>query len=151
VTLAGSRWAWTRGERGGVLPAVDCTQHEAVCALVRSLVLDGLALGVHDVADGGVALSATEMAVYGDVGFVLDALTVLDAFGETSSRAIVCVDAASVGDVIARAAGINVREIGRAGGDRLVVDGLFDIGLRDASEAWRAALPSALGQGTVQA
>jgi len=36
--------------------------------------------------------------------------------------------------------------LGQAGGDRLVVDGLVDVALADAVDAWRDALPRALGQ-----
>jgi hypothetical protein len=36
--------------------------------------------------------------------------------------------------------------IGRAGGDRLVVDGLVDVAVSDVAEAWRTAVPAALGE-----
>jgi len=36
--------------------------------------------------------------------------------------------------------------IGVAGGDRIVVGGLLDLSVADAAEAWRVALPGALGE-----
>jgi hypothetical protein len=50
----------------------------------------------------------------------------------------------------AAAAGVALAELGEAGGDRLVVDGLLDVALADASVAWRDRLPAALGHGTAQ-
>ena len=44
-----------------------------------------------------------------------------------------------------RQAGVPVRRLGRAGGDRLVVDGLVDVSVEDAVRQWRSALPRALG------
>jgi hypothetical protein len=49
-------------------------------------------------------------------------------------------------DVVARAgaAGVEVAEIGRVGGHRLVVRGLVDLSLADAADAWTGALPGKL-------
>jgi hypothetical protein len=46
----------------------------------------------------------------------------------------------------AEAAGVPARVIGSAGGDRIVVAGLLDLAVADAAEAWRVALPGALGE-----
>jgi hypothetical protein len=45
----------------------------------------------------------------------------------------------------AEEAGVTVSSLGMAGGDRLVVGGLLDVDLAEATEAWRTALPRALG------
>jgi len=42
----------------------------------------------------------------------------------------------------ARAAGMPVTEIGSAGGDRIVIDGLADFSVDEAVAAWRGALPA---------
>lgn len=146
--LAGSRWAETvHGHRGGQLPDVDAPAHAAVCELVRDLVTEGLVDGVHDVSDGGLGLALAEMAVRSETGFDVQ----LDGghaalFSEAPSRAIVCVPAARVAEVTARAgaAGVTVGPLGRAGGDRLVVRGLVDVALGDALDAWARALPGKL-------
>ena len=51
-------------------------------------------------------------------------------------------------EVLARAAaaGVVARILGQPGGDRLVVEGLVDVSVADATAAWRDALPGALGQ-----
>ena len=41
-------------------------------------------------------------------------------------------------------AGVGFRVLGTAGGDRLVVDGLVDLGLAEATAAWRGRLPDLL-------
>jgi phosphoribosylformylglycinamidine synthase len=149
-TLAGSRWAWERGHRGGTPPALDLEAHAELCASVRDLVRDGLVLGVHDAADG-VGPALAEMAVAGGVGFTAsppDGAGHAWLFAESPSRFVLAVDPAAVGEVQRRTGGVVV---GEAGGDRLVVEGLVDVALADAVAAWRGRLPEALGQGTAQA
>ena len=155
VELSGSRWAWARGHRGGRPPTLDLAAHRTVCELVRGLVNDGLVLGVHDTADGGVGLALAEMAVAGGVGFRVTPPSGVDhgwLFGESASHFVLSVDPAALGELERRrrAAGVDGSIIGRVGGDRLVVDGLVDVALADAVAAWRGRLPELLGHGTVQ-
>ncbi|MDQ3642316.1 MAG: phosphoribosylformylglycinamidine synthase subunit PurL, partial [Actinomycetota bacterium] len=146
--LAGSRWAESaHGHRGGELPPLDIAAHAAVCELVRDLVDDELVDGLHDVSDGGLGLALAEMAVRSGTGFEVH----VDGghaglFSESPSRVVVCVAAEHVGEVTGRAAagGVAVRELGRAGGNRLVVGGLVDIALDDAVGTWARTLPAKL-------
>jgi phosphoribosylformylglycinamidine synthase len=149
-TLAGSRWAWERGATTGPAPALDLAQHLDLATLVRQLVAEGLVDGVHDAADGlGVALA--EMAVRSGAGFRVSAPGADHAwlFAESASRVVVCVAAGQADDVIraAEAAGLPATPLGTAGGDRLVVDGLLDVGLADAVAAWKGHLPEAMEAG----
>ena len=144
--LSGSRWAWERGHRRGQLPALDLDGHATTCALVRDLVNEGLVLGVHDAADGlGAALA--EMAVAGGVGAEVmpsDGVTPQAwLFAESPSRFVLAVDPAAVGEVQRRhgAAGVDGMVIGRAHGDRLVVEGVLDVPLAEVVASWRAASP----------
>jgi phosphoribosylformylglycinamidine synthase subunit PurL len=153
--LAGSWWAWRHGQRGGTLATVDIPLHLAVCALVRDLVNRGLVLGIHDVADGGLALALAEMAVRSGVGVEVDAAVVPDVtalFGEPPSRAVVCVHPADLDALLAagESAGVPVTVVGRATGDRLVAGDLLDIPVDELTSAWRDRLPAALGHGTAQ-
>jgi phosphoribosylformylglycinamidine synthase len=150
-SLAGSRWAWERGHRGGDAPELDLAAHGAVAGLVRDLVGGRLLAGVHDAADGlGVALA--EMAVRSGVGVEVSVVGADHAwlFAESASRVVACVPAHQVAEVqaAARQAGVDVEEIGVATGTRLVVGGVVDVSLADAVAAWRGRLPSALGAGT---
>jgi phosphoribosylformylglycinamidine synthase len=147
-TLAGSHWAEAvHGHRGGVLPGLDVDRHRAVCGLVRDLVNGALLEGVHDVADGGLALALAEMAVRSGVGFdVVVAGSHAGLFHEGPSRVVACVDSGQVEEIAARAAaaGVAMAVLGHAGGSRLVVAGLVDVDLRGATARWRSSLPSAM-------
>ena len=151
--LAGSRWAWSRDQRGGSLGELDTDAHATLCELVRSLVADDVLAGVHDVADGGLLVALTEMAVRSGVGFAVDKVeTIEELFGEHPSRVVVCVASDRLGEVHRRHvdAGVAATLLGTAGGDRLVVDGVLDLALDDVGVAWRDRLPAALAGGTMQ-
>jgi len=147
--LAGSRWAWAaHGHVGGRLPELDLGVHAVVCELVRSLVSDGVPTGVHDIADGGLGLALAEMAVRSGIGFVVSGVaTHAELFSEAPSRVVVCARGDRVTEVASRAgnAGVPVTALGRAGGDRLRVEGLVDVGLADAHRAWRDAVRAPIG------
>ena len=134
----------------GEPPRLDLAAHAAVAGLVRDLVTSGRVAGVHDAADGlGVAVA--EMAVRSGTGCAIHAPRADHAwlFAESASRVVVCVLEDELDAVLAEAsaAGVTVSELGRAGGDRLRVDGLLDLALADAVLAWKAFLPDAIGAG----
>ena len=144
--LGGSAWAWQlHDHHGGVPPTLDLERHRALLELVRALVVERRLAGVHDVSDGGLGVALAEMAVRSGVGFkVTGVADHLSLFSESPSRVVTCVEGAEVAAVTSRAvaAGISVTEIGRAHGDRLVIEGLVDISLADATSAWRDAVRS---------
>jgi phosphoribosylformylglycinamidine synthase len=148
TALDGSRWAESvHGHRGGALPPLDIAAHTAVCDLVRGLATDGLVDGLHDVSDGGLGLGLAEMAVRSATGFEVR----VDGghaglFSEAPSRVVACVAPSRLQEVTDRAAGagVAVTPLGCAGGDRLVVDGLVDVALADATATWTGALPRQL-------
>jgi phosphoribosylformylglycinamidine synthase len=146
--LAGSRWAAGRGHTGGVLPALDLDGHGRLCALVQGLVDSDLLAGVHDVSDGGLGVAVAEMAIASGVGFEISGLAGGHAalFSEAPSRVVACVAADKGAEVVARASdgGLSVTRLGRAGGDRLVVEGLVDLGIDEVTSSWRRALPDRL-------
>jgi len=73
----------------------------------------------------------------------------LALFSESPSRVVMCVEPTKVATVVARAdaAGVPIADIGRAHGDRVVIEGLVDVSLDDARRAWREALPNAVRSG----
>jgi phosphoribosylformylglycinamidine synthase len=60
---------------------------------------------------------------------------------------VLCVTPDQAGQVRQRAdqAGIPVTLLGTAGGERFVIDGLVDLSVPEMVDAWRTALPNALG------
>jgi phosphoribosylformylglycinamidine synthase len=147
-SLAGSRWAWERDARGGRLPALDADAHRAVADLVRGAVAEDLLLGVHDVAEGGLAVALAEAAVTTGVGARIDGPNGHAAlFGEAPSRVLACIAPDRVARITeqASALGVPVRTLGEAGGDRVVVEGLLDVAVATMTAAWRSRLPDAFG------
>jgi len=150
--LGGSEWARLHGHVGGLPPAVDLDAAAALHDLVRSLVNDRVVVGVHDCSDGGLAAAVAEMAIEGGCGATLELTTDLEPamawFSESASRVVVAVEPARLDDVLSRAlaGGVPATPIGTAGGDRIVATGAFDIGLADATTAWRDAIPLQLGR-----
>ncbi len=149
-SLSGSRWAWEQGHTGGLAPELDLAVHGALAELVRALVAQGSLAGVHDAAEGlGVALA--EMVVRSGVGCAVRPAEPDHAwlFAESASRVVACVLDAHLEAVeaAAAAAGVPVSVLGRAGGDRLQIEGLVDLSVAEATAAWRGRLPDAIGAG----
>jgi hypothetical protein len=87
------------------------------------------------------------MAVRSGIGFtVAGPNDASGLFGEAPSRVLVCVPPDQLDALQARAArsGVPITVLGRAGGDRVIVDGLVDLSLSDTIDRWRGALPRAL-------
>ncbi len=152
--LGGSEWAHLHGLRGGTPPAADLDTAVALHDFVRDLVTRRAVRGVHDVSDGGLAVTLTEMAVAGGCGFRValrsELVPALAWFSESASRVVLAVDPAGADALVerARAANVPAQRLGTAGGDRLEADGAFSVALVDATHAWRDALPAALGRPT---
>jgi phosphoribosylformylglycinamidine synthase len=148
VEFGGSEWAFTvHGLDGGRPPAADLEAARAVHEVVRSLVVDRAVAGVHDCADGGLAVALAELAFGGATGFAVAVEPGIPAaawcFAESASRVVVSVHPDRVADVVGRAgsAGVRAVDLGVAGGDRLVATGAFDVGLAEALATWRDAIP----------
>jgi len=148
-SLAGSRWAVEcRGHRGGVLAPFDAEAQRRLVDFVVDLVGRGdLVEGIHDVSGGGLGLALAECAVRSGVGCVVsvggDHRTL---FSESAGRVVLCTSRSDEVLLLAGQAGVTATAIGNAGGARIVVDGLVDVMVADAAEAWRRALPEALGE-----
>jgi phosphoribosylformylglycinamidine (FGAM) synthase-like enzyme len=155
-SLAGSRWAVElRGHRNGTLPALDLASHRRLVEFVTGVVAEGVAgvsgpalvSGIHDVSGGGLGVALAELAVRSGIG--LDVAGVADhheLFTEAPSRVLVCTTRRA--ELVSRAAeaGVGFRVLGTTGGDRVVVEGLVDISVADATAAWRDKLPSLLDE-----
>ncbi|MEX1008575.1 MAG: phosphoribosylformylglycinamidine synthase subunit PurL [Acidimicrobiia bacterium] len=149
--LGGSEWAGRHALRDGVPPVADLAAavvlHELVAALVRDHTVDG----VHDCSEGGLAVALAEMAIAGECGaevtLATDLVPALAWFSESASRVVLSAGTDRIGEVLgrARSAGVPAADIGIAEGDRLISPD-FDVALADATDAWRNAIPRALGR-----
>ena len=145
VELGGSEWAAMHDLEGGTPPEADLAAANVLHELIAGLVSSRSVSGVHDCSDGGLAAALSEMAIRGDVGFVVSTPErPAEWFSETASRAVVTAAPAAADALVTAASRAKVPALvlGRAGGDRLLADGVFDVALSEATHAWRDAIPS---------
>ncbi len=148
--LSGSEWAHVvHGHLGGRPPTVDLIAERNLALLLADAGRSRLVSSAHDLSDGGLAQTLVESCLRHGMGATVS-LTgdpFIALFSESAARALVTVPlpqrAAFV--AMAEALGVPVTELGRTGGDRLVVDGQLDLGLDELREAWTGTLPAALG------
>ncbi|WP_112323324.1 phosphoribosylformylglycinamidine synthase subunit PurL [Oceanibium sediminis] len=128
-------------DTGGDAPAVDLVAERAAGELVLALSAKGLLLAAHDIADGGLAVAAAEMALASDIGVSLEAATLPALFGEDQGRYVLAVTSDKVEQVLdaAKAAGVPARRAGQMGGDRVTL-GPSSLALADLRQAHRDAL-----------
>ena len=65
---------WLReiaGQFDGAPPPVDLAAERLTGETIQALITDGIAVAVHDVSDGGIAVAAAEMALAGDLGVMI--------------------------------------------------------------------------------
>jgi phosphoribosylformylglycinamidine synthase II len=135
------------GREEGAPPPVDLAAERRNGDFVRALIGEGIATAVHDVSDGGLAVSLAEMAMASGIGATLDAVPAPAHafwFGEDQARYVVTVTPARAADVTARAekAGVPVRSLGRTGGDALTLGSerpMLVQRLRERFEGWLPA------------
>ncbi|MCX7623128.1 MAG: AIR synthase-related protein, partial [Thermomicrobium sp.] len=111
-----------------------------------------IALAAHDCSEGGLLVSLAESCIVGGVGGEFSVDRLLEAnrrldetlFGESGSRVLVQVAPGGEGAVLAlaHAYGVPIIELGRTGGDRLVVADVMECELARLREAWSAGLGS---------
>jgi phosphoribosylformylglycinamidine synthase len=130
------------GREDGAPPPVDLTLERKTGDFVRALIVEGHARRVHDLADGGLAIAAAEMALASDIGLTLNAFDSgahAALFGEDQARYLIA--AADPAPILAAAAaaGVACRVVGRGGGETFAADGLFAISLsqlRATHDGW---------------
>ena len=99
-----------------------------------------------DLADGGLALAAFEMAEAGGVGVTLEAADIGALFGEDQARYLVACDAAGAAalEAAAAAAGVPVARVGRFGGAAVSLGG-DAAPLADLAALYRGAFVETVG------
>jgi len=151
LVLLGTTRPELHGLDGGMPPEADLDAAKRLHAFVRDLVSERTVGGVHDCSDGGIAVALAEMAFASGVGFTVAPESGMApaawCFSESANRVVVSVDARPLPHVLRRAAdaGVPAVDLGAAGGDRLIVEGAFDVALDEAAQVWRDAIPAALG------
>ncbi len=135
------------GREEGDPPPVDLAAERAAGEFLRAANAAGLVTAAHDLADGGLALAAAEMALAGKVGVSLDAAPDLGAvawfFGEDQGRYLVASRDPEVLLDRAAAAGVPARRVGAARGAAVVL-GAASVPLDALRAAHAGGLPALL-------
>ena len=131
----------------GAPPPVDLETEKRNGDYVRKLIRNKRVNAVHDCSDGGLAITACEMAFAGNIGLHLSRAIGCEThawlFGEDQARYLVAVEENSVNPVIstAKAKGVAAQVVGKVGGDRIKAEGGFDVSLAGLREKHEAFLP----------
>ena len=116
------------GRDAGPPPSVDLAAERAAGDLIRAAIAAGQLSAVHDVSDGGIAVTVAEMALAGDVGAMIDRKQPFDCarsfFAEDQGLYVVTVHDHALLDFLgaAHAAGVEAGPLGRTGGKRLIFE-----------------------------
>jgi phosphoribosylformylglycinamidine synthase len=103
-------------------------KEKAAGDLVRDAIRAGQLSAVHDVADGGIAVTVAEMALAGNIGAMIDRKQPFDCahsfFAEDQGVYIVTVHDHALPDFLLAAldAGVEAEPLGRTGGKRLIFE-----------------------------
>ncbi len=149
--LGGSEFAEVvLGRVSGRPPVLDLERERALHRLVAESARRGLLCSAHDCSDGGLAVALAESAIAGGVGFAVsvagDLPWYVALFSESASRAVVSVEPARATELedLCGAHGVPCARLGETGGPRLVFDGLFELGVDEATAIHEEALPKLL-------
>jgi phosphoribosylformylglycinamidine synthase II len=141
------------GVNEGPRPVLDLDLERRVQALMVEAAGTGLLRSCHDVSDGGIAVALAESCILGNRGAaaILDELADTPAdgsrgagilFGEGQSRFLISFakEATMPLQELAGRHQVPLAGLGMTGGNRIRVDGAFDVTLDQAREAYESAL-----------
>ncbi len=135
------------GREEGAPPPVDLAVEKHHGEFIRKLIGESRLTAVHDVSDGGLAVTLAEMAMASGLGATLDKPDRVPPhaywFGEDQGRYVVTVrpDAAAAALEVARVAGVAANRIGVVGGTSLRLGGENDVPVADLSGRFESWLP----------
>jgi phosphoribosylformylglycinamidine synthase subunit PurL len=142
--LGRSAWLATiAGREEGAPPPVDLAAERRNGEFVAALIAARQVGAVHDISDGGLAVSLAEMAIAGGVGATIESASPEHAFffGEDQGRYVLTAAPAETAAVVEEAArrGVPLLRIGVTGGDTLRLGAAAPVALaalREAHETW---------------
>ncbi|MCE7026857.1 phosphoribosylformylglycinamidine synthase subunit PurL [Jiella avicenniae] len=145
--------ATIEGREEGAPPPVDLEEEKRHGDFVRGFIRDGAIRTCHDLSDGGLAVAIAEICMASRLGATVEAGEGADhaiLFGEDQGRYVVALSEAEVGrfESAAAEAGVPIRRLGAAGGERLSIAGRLDLTVRAMTVAHESWFPSYMS-GTV--
>ena len=145
--LAGSEWAYMHGQRGGVAPTADLQREMRLIDLLVAGRTKKIFTAAHDLSQGGLAATLTEMVLRYNVGATIHLENVgMALLSETPGRVVVAVESAQIAALTAEASAqkITLTKIGVTGGDSLTINGAV-IPLVELRKAHTETFPKLFG------
>ncbi|CAN1527278.1 PurL Phosphoribosylformylglycinamidine (FGAM) synthase, synthetase domain [Candidatus Nanopelagicaceae bacterium] len=145
--LAGSEWAYMHNQRGGIAPTADLQREMRLIDLLVAGRTKKIFSAAHDLSQGGLAATLTEMVLRYNTGATVQLDNVgLSLLSETPGRVVVAIDPAQTAALTSEAASqkIALTKIGTTGGDSLVINDA-KISLGELRKAHAETFPKLFG------
>ncbi|CAB5240497.1 unannotated protein [freshwater metagenome] len=123
--FAGSEWAYMHNQRGGQSPVADLQMAMRLNTLLVAGRTDKLFVAAHDLSQGGLAATLTEMVLRKNVGATITIEnTATTLLSETPGRVVVAINPSDKQTLIdlAKKHSIVINKIGTTGGNQLQVN-----------------------------
>ena len=145
--LAGSEWAYLHNQRGGIAPVADLQREMRLIELLVAGRTKKIFTAAHDLSQGGLAATLTEMVLRHHIGATIQLENVgISLLSESPGRVVVAIDPAQTNALTSEAAAqkIALTKIGVTGGDALVINGAA-IALAELHTAHTQTFPKLFG------
>ena len=113
----------------GPPPTINLVEEKKNSFFIRDLINKKIALSVHDISDGGIALTIAEMCMSGKIGAnittnLIDAERIKFLFGEDQARYVIEVKSADYNNVVklAKEKEVSLLQIGSTKAENLTID-----------------------------
>ncbi len=152
--IGGSEYlAFIHGVTAGDAPELDLGFEFRLQRSILKLIRDGMVESAHDVSDGGLAVSLMEKAIFSGKGAQIKMNVPGESitehfFSEAQSGIVITVKPGNetvVTDTLEKD-GIPASVIGKAGGDRLVIEGIADLSVSEMQERYERVIPDAIAR-----
>ena len=121
--LSGSEWAYLHGMRGGQAPVANLQREMNLIKLLVKGRTEKIFTAAHDLSQGGLTASLTEMVLRHNVGAKITLTNPgINLLVETPGRVVVAIEASKVAALKAAAGDIPLTHLGTTGGDLLVIN-----------------------------
>ncbi|MEE8149271.1 MAG: phosphoribosylformylglycinamidine synthase subunit PurL [candidate division Zixibacteria bacterium] len=134
----------------GAVPTVDLDYEKKLQSALLAAIQKGIVKSAHDCSEGGLAVAIAECCISERENMRGASIKISDEiradcllFGETQSRLILSCDRKNENELIAYFTkhGINCKSIGTTGGDKLTINDMILVDLKELAEAFYNALP----------
>jgi phosphoribosylformylglycinamidine synthase len=145
--IAGSEWAYIHGQRGGSAPIADLQREMRLIEVLVSGRTEQIFTAAHDLSQGGLSATLTEMVLRHNVGAKVTLENVgVALISETPGRVVVAVDPSKAGALtsLANKHAIAINKIGTTGGDALEINDA-KISLTELRKAHTETFPRLFG------